>query len=267
MRSSWTADSKTYRRLIIRGFDIVTNGSDKQDRSDAGARSTRRQKNNSTFGSGILAHNSSCDHAQLLQLDLTAAHQQSDPIAESLPAAHRARKSVPRHDRHKRPRSSSSVGLATTVNTTSNVLKSTNLEMRQSRASATDPSQKRQLCDIDNRSTDDLSDEDYASHNDASSNAPERSPPSKRLRQANDLSSTTYHDLEKDFAYSFELSNQDVATTPSTATPQSEEIPIRGFLTLKTFESKVIYCFSFSQDLSRFPHPQGCSPLRRCFHL
>jgi len=52
-----------------------------------------------------------------------------------------------------------------------------------------------------------------------------------------------------------------VAATPSTAAPQSEEIPIRGFLTLKTFESKVMYCFSFSQELS--PHPGGTYVSRR----
>ena len=44
-----------------------------------------------------------------------------------------------------------------------------------------------------------------------------------------------------------------MAATPATATPQSEEIPIRGFLTLKTFESRVIYCSSFSQELSLQP--------------
>ena len=78
---------------------------------------------------------------------------------------------------------------------------------------------------------------------DASLNAAERSPPSERLRQAKNPSGTTYHDPEKDFVCSSELSNQDVVTT------QSEEIPIRGFLTLKTFESKVIFCLSFSQEL------------------
>jgi hypothetical protein len=85
---------------------------------------------------------------------------------------------------------------------------------------------------------------------DASLNAAERSPPSKRLRRAKNPSGTTYHDPEKDFVCFSELSNQDVVTIPSTAMSQSEEIPICGFLTLKTFESKVIYCLSFSQELS-----------------
>jgi hypothetical protein len=78
---------------------------------------------------------------------------------------------------------------------------------------------EQQLCDIDARSTDDLSDEDYAGHSDASSNPIEKRPPSKRLRQAKDPSNTAYHDLEKDSAYSFDLLNQDVATNLSTATP------------------------------------------------
>ena len=198
---------------------------------------------------------SSRDQAQPLQLDVAAFHQQSDPTSESLPAAHRARKSAPRHGRYKHPLSPSSVRLATAVSTVSTVLKSTNVKIRQSRASAADPSQERRLRDIDDGSADDFSDEDYANHSDASSNAVERPPPSKRLRRAEDPSGTTYYDPENDSAYSFEVSKQDGAVTPSSTAPHSEEIPIRGFLTLKTFESKVIYCFSFSQELS--PHPGG----------
>jgi hypothetical protein len=38
---------------------------------------------------------------------------------------------------------------------------------------------------------------------------------------------------------------------------ESEEIPIRGYLTLKTIESKVVYCLTFSQDL--WPEPSGTS--------
>lgn len=128
------------------GFDISTKRSDAQDRSDARARSSRREKvsdipqRNPTLDGGISAHDGSCDHAQPLQLDLTTAHQQSDPITESLPTAHCAQKSAPRHANHKHLRSSSFAGLATAVSTASTVLKSTNLEIRQSRALATDPS-------------------------------------------------------------------------------------------------------------------------------
>ena len=234
------------------GIDIFIK--DTQDKSNAGARSSRRQKlsdihqNNSTFDGGISADNDTRDHAQPLQLDVTAAHQQSDPATESPPAAHRARKSAPRRACRKHPYSSS-VRPATAISTTSTVPKSTNLKRRQTRAPARDPSQEQQLDSIDDGSTDDLGDEDYDSHSDASSKTAENSPPPKRLRRAKD-SSTTYHHIERDSSCLVELSNQDVATTPSTATPQSEEIPISGFLTLKTFKSKVIYCLSFSQELS-----------------
>lgn len=105
---------------------------------------------------------------------------------------------------------------------------------------------ERQLSDIEDESTDDLNDQDYANHSDASSDFPL---PSKRMRRTENPPSTAYHDLEKD---SSDVPNQDVLTNPSTTAPQSEEIPIRGFLTLKTFESQVIYCFSLAQDLSPY---------------
>ena len=68
-------------------------------------------------------------------------------------------------------------------------------------------------------------------------------------------------EMERDSGCLVELSNEDVATTQSMASPQSEEIPIRGFLTLKTFQSRVTYCLSFSQELS--PQPSGTSVSKR----
>lgn len=174
---------------------------------------------------------------------------------KALPAAHCARKSAPRHARRKYPRSLSSVRLTTAVSTASTVTRSTNFETYQPHALAADPGQERQLGDIEDESTDDLNNEDYANDSDASSDTIERPPPSKRPRRAEEPLTMCYHDLEKGSAYSFELSNQDRGPTPSTTAPQSEEIPIRRFLTLKTFKSKVIYCLSFSQELS--PHPGG----------
>jgi len=159
-----------------------------------------------------------------------------------------------RHIGHKRLRSSSSIVLATSSTNASTALRSTNLEIRPPRASVTDPSQEQQLSDINDESTDDLSDEDYTNHGDASLNAIKRSRPSKRLRQAEDASTTTYRDPQKDSACFFRTLKSS-GNNLSTTAPQSEEIPIRGFLTLKTFESKVIYCFSFSQELS--PQPSG----------
>lgn len=183
---------------------------------------------------------------------MTAGHQQSDPVTKSLPAACRARKSAPRRIRRKHSYSSS-VRPATAISTASTILKPTNFKRRQSLALARDSSQEQRLYDTDDGITDDLGDKDYDNHSNASSKTTERSPPPKRLRGAKD-SSTTYHDLEKDSAiYSFKLADQAAAATLSTAMPQSKEIPVCGFLTLKTFESRVIYCFSFSQELSLQP--------------
>ncbi|KAH8587516.1 NACHT domain-containing protein [Bisporella sp. PMI_857] len=46
-------------------------------------------------------------------------------------------------------------------------------------------------------------------------------------------------------------------TTSSLSMQESEEIPIHGYLTLKTIESKVVYCLTFSQQL--LPEPGGTS--------
>ena len=42
---------------------------------------------------------------------------------------------------------------------------------------------------------------------------------------------------------------QATAATSSGSMQESEEIPIHGYLTLKTIESKVVYCLTFSQEL------------------
>src|SRR5258706_4887339 len=50
---------------------------------------------------------------------------------------------------------------------------------------------------------------------------------------------------------------QATVATSSGSMQESEEIPIHGYLTLKTIESKVMYCLTFSQKLS--PKPSGTS--------
>ena len=55
-------------------------------------------------------------------------------------------------------------------------------------------------------------------------------------------------------ADSIDTSSQGKVPASSVTTQESEEIPIRGFLTLKTFESKVVYCLTFSlEPLPRAP--------------
>lgn len=176
-----------------------------------------------------------------------SAHEQPDSLTEPLPVAHRPRKRAPRHARPKCHLASSSAGLARVSSPASTLLKSTNLEIPNSYASATGPSREGQLSAVD-ESADELGDEDYANHSDASSNAIEEPRPSKRPRRSKDLLSTTYRDMEESSGCSAELSNENVATIQSMATPQSEEFPICGFLTLKTIGSKVTYTVSFFQE-------------------
>jgi hypothetical protein len=57
------------------------------------------------------------------------------------------------------------------------------------------------------------------------------------------------NDLEIPFTHSLNVSCQAIAATSSVSMQESEEIPIHGYLTLKTIESKVVYCLTFSQDL------------------
>jgi hypothetical protein len=74
----------------------------------------------------------------------------------------------------------------------------------------------------------------------------------KRARRAKD---TEHSDVETPSTHSLSVSHQATAATSSCSIQESEEIPIRGYLTLKTIESKVVYCLTFSQDL--LPEPRG----------
>lgn len=66
-------------------------------------------------------------------------------------------------------------------------------------------------------------------------------------RQGNSPSSVSKRKFTT-FASLLDLSNPPIATS-ITIPLQSEEIPIRGFLTMKTFKTNVVYCLTFSQDI------------------
>jgi hypothetical protein len=76
----------------------------------------------------------------------------------------------------------------------------------------------------------------------------------KRARRAKD---TEHNDVETTSTHSLSISYQATAATSSGSIQESEEIPIRGYLTLKTIESKVVYCLTFSQEL--LPEPRRTS--------
>jgi len=111
------------------------------------------------------------------------------------------------------------------------------------------------LDDEDNDSDGDPNDEEYADDSDATGSDSEGRPrPPKRRRwekstedgaiigpSASDVVSHTN---------ATDGSSQGTGTTPSVVTQEREGIPIRGFLTLRPFQSEFVYCVTFSQDLS-----------------
>jgi hypothetical protein len=76
----------------------------------------------------------------------------------------------------------------------------------------------------------------------------------KRARRAKNRE---HSDVETTSTHSLGVSYRATAATSSGSIRESEEIPILGYLTLKTIESKVVYCLTFSQDL--LPEPRGTS--------
>jgi hypothetical protein len=60
---------------------------------------------------------------------------------------------------------------------------------------------------------------------------------------------TEDNDVAAPSTHSLDAAYQAAAATSSGSMHESEEIPIHGYLTLKTIESKVVYCLTFSQEL------------------
>ncbi len=103
--------------------------------------------------------------------------------------------------------------------------------------------------------SDDSNDEDYSEMSDAAPSKTRGRPRSrKRVRRAKD---TEHNDMVSTSTPSLNFSCQAVTASPSDGVQESEEIPVHGYLTLKTIESKVVYCLTFSQDL--LPGPRRTS--------
>jgi hypothetical protein len=66
-----------------------------------------------------------------------------------------------------------------------------------------------------------------------------------------------FHDLLSLAAMQDQLRNRTPVATSPGSMYESEEIPIHGYFTLKTIESKVVYCLTFSQELLPRPRDQG----------
>ena len=105
---------------------------------------------------------------------------------------------------------------------------------------------------VDDRSPDDPDDEDYADMSNAAGSKRGGRPHSrKRIRRTKDRAR---NDVDGPSTYPLDVSYHATAVASSSRTQESEEMPIHGYFTLKTIESKVIYCLTFSQELP--PHPQ-----------
>jgi hypothetical protein len=108
---------------------------------------------------------------------------------------------------------------------------------------------------VDDGGTDDSNDEDYDDMSDAATSEIQDRPRSrKRARRAKD---TEQNNVETPSTHSLSVPYQAIAKTSSGSVQESEEIPIHGYLTLKTIESKIVYCLTFSQELLPTPHARS----------
>jgi hypothetical protein len=234
-------------------FDVFAKGDDGEDDNDDGTRSTKGRKlsavsdNNPASDSNISGmQDGQPDDTQYPQLCPAAASlHQLDPKNDHLPK-HRHRGAT-RDDLRKRPRTAAPIRPTSTARPASAAPESG--AEAQSRAQITAPDQEM----VDDASADDADDEDYADMSDAAGSKRGGRPRSrKRVRRTKDRE---HSDVEGPSPHSLDVLCQAAAATSSSSMQESEEIPIHGYLTLKTIESKVVYCLTFSQEL--LPEPSG----------
>jgi len=184
-----------------------------------------------------------------------ASHDQSDLTNDLLPR-HRRRRDDTKSVRRKRLRMPSLTRPPITASPVSAALESNDFEHTQPVALLAAPAKEREIRDVDHeivddRGTDDSSDEDYDDMSDAVASKLRRPPRSrKRVKRAKDMQ---HNDVETLCSHSLRASYQATPATSSVSMQESEEIPIRGYLTLKTIGSKVVYSLTFSQELLQEP--------------
>jgi len=242
------------------GIDVLVD-----DEDDADTYSTKRS-GSSAISSDNPASDSNVSLSELQdgQHDSTqspqpgpavASHHQSDLTNDLLPR-HRRRRDDTKNVRRKRLRMPSLTRPPSTASPVSAALESNDFERTQSVALLAAPAKEREIRDIDHEmvddgGTDDSNDEDYDNISDAAASEIQRPPRSrKRVKRAKDME---HNDVETPSTHSLNVSYQATAATSSVSMQESEEIPIHGYLTLKTIESKVVYCLTFSQELLQEP--------------
>lgn len=157
------------------------------------------------------------------------------------------RRGATRSTSSKRPRTTASIGLASAASTASTLLQS-----------STEPRLRGQIAGAgqemaDDGGADDSDDKDYDDLSDAASGKRGCRPRSrKRVRRTKDNEN---NGVQAYPTHSIDASYQAAAATSCGSVQESEEIPIHGYFTLKSIESKVVYCLTFSQELLPCQHP------------
>lgn len=193
---------------------------------------------------------------QSLQPGLAAAsHHESDSTNDLLPR-HRRRRDATKNVCRKRLPMPSLTQPPGTASSVSAALESNDFKHTRSDALLATPAKEREIRDInhemvDDSGTDDSNDEDYDDMSNAAASERRRPPRSrKRAKRAKDME---HNDVEIPSTHSLNVSCQATAATSTFSMQESKEIPIHGYLTLKTIESKVVYCLTFSQELLQEP--------------
>jgi hypothetical protein len=243
------------KELKDKGFDAFVKGNDKDDdgtRSTKGSKLSARSDKNPAFDSNLSElRDGQVDYTQSPQLGPAAASPRESDLKNNH-LVKQLRPGAARNVRCKRPRTTASVGLATTASTASAALESTDLEEWELR----DIDQEM----VDDGSADDSDDKDYPDMSDAAGSKRGGQPHSqKRVRWTKDRK---HNDIEDPSTHYLDVSCQAAAATSSSSMQESEEIPIHGYFTLKTVASKVVYCLTFSQEL--LPHPQDRRQRQDC---
>jgi hypothetical protein len=224
-RSADHIDNGVFSQLEDDAFDVFAKD-DNVDSDDAHSRKRRKLTTISlrdlTLNSAIPKLPNRRDNTQSPQPGLAAAGPQQIEF-KSAPLRELRRRGVTRRDLYKRL--TSPVKLATTATTASAALKSTELEEPPSGSPVAEPNQELEIGNIVGQ---------------------------KRVRWAEDKedpANTTTDDVEEDSPISsVDVPSRAVAATLSGAEQESEEIAVHGYLILKTHQSQVLYCLTFSQE-------------------
>jgi hypothetical protein len=248
-RSMGSVDHDVTREMEDEGCDAFAEGNPEGDNGTSTKRANLPapfDKNRALDNAVPELQDSHVENTQVSQLEPAATSpRQSDLKNGSL--RKRLRRGPPRDTRHKPPHTAAPIRPAIT-----------DLNGPKSRIQIMIPGVERELGHIDQETDDDDSadesdDEDYSDmSNAAGSSGGGPRHPRKRLRRAKH---TKHNDVEIPSTHALDVSYQATTATSSVSMQESEEVPIHGYLTLKTIESKVVYCLTFSQEL--LPEPGG----------